>query len=175
MLKVFGTVAGFWLCVVVFLVAVAAHHVLAHLFTFAYLTVVAITLPFAWAWLEQYKLTASIAARADAAEGKVWTRVLLHIEGAKSAILMGLSSAFFTVQDWFGTTFHTLTGLQPSDLDPFKDVGLLHTFFSADVVPKIAAGITFFAALLHIKATMKAAAIVPAPGTAVALPGAPVA
>ena len=52
-----------------------------------------------------------------------------------------------TAKDWVDTTAQTLFGLQPSDLDPFKDVSLLHSFFSNDIVPKIIAGVTFFAAV----------------------------
>ena len=166
MLRVFISTAVLWFGFLLVLLAVASHHVAAHWFTFAYLTAVAVALPFAWYWLEQYKVTASIAARLDAAEGQIWSKLLLHIEGAESAILMALASAMATAKDWVDTTAQTLFGLQPSDLDPFKDVSLLHSFFSNDIVPKIIAGVTFFAAVLHIKSSVTAAKIPPAPGTA---------
>ena len=175
MLRVFIVAAALWVVGLMLLLAIAAHHVAAHWFTFAYLTAVALALPFAWAWLERYKATASVAARVDAAEGRVWTKLLLHVEGAESAILMALASALATAKDWAETTAQTLFGLQPSDLDPFKDATLLHSFFTSDVVPKVVAGITFFAAILHLKGVVRAAAIVPAPGTAVVPPGAPAA
>lgn len=160
------------------IVGLAPHAAATHWFTLLWLVAVVAALPFAWRWFAAYQVTASVAARIDAAEGKVWTQIKLRLEGAWSAMLFMASSAFFTVGDWISSTFHSLTGLDPSALDPFKDVTLLHNFFSDTVVPKIAAGVAFFAALLHIKASMTAAAIVPAPGTAapaVAAPAAPVA
>ena len=173
MFRLFIVGAVLWLCGVSFLIAVAGHHVAAHWFTFAYLTAIVVALPFGWRWLKQYKLTASIAARVDAAETNIWKRIMLHLEGGKSAFLMALVSAFATAKDWLGTSLHAVLGLAPDDLDPLKDTTLLHTFFSDGVALKAIASITIFSAFLTIKGHLFAAKIVPAPGTAAPLSVAP--
>ena len=162
MLPFFITAAVVWIAGVVLGLAVVPGALAHHWFTIVYVSALLIGLPFGWRWLEQYKATASVAARVDAAEGQLWSVLLLHLEGARSAILMAVASAFATAKDWVDTTFHTLFGLAPSDLDPFKDSTLLHTFFSDGVVLKAIAGLSFFAALLSIKGKLQAARIVPA-------------
>ena len=172
MSRVFTALAVLWAIALGFDLRFAPHDVAAHWFMALWVTAVFVGLPIAWHWLEQYKYTASIAGRIDAADGKIWKRVALHLEGAKTALVLVLTSAFATVKDWFGTTIHTLLGLAPSDLDVFKDSTLLHTFFNDAVALKAIAGVTLFAAFLSIRSKLTAAKIVPAPAPAAA-PAAP--
>lgn len=165
MIKIFGWSAGLWVLGVLMLIGIAAHHVLAHWFTFVWLTTLFVALPFGWRWLQQYKATASVAARIDAAEGKVWSKLMLHLEGSKSAILMFIVSGFSAAKDWIDGMVHTAFGLTPDQLDPFKDVGVLHAFFSDSIAPKIISGVTLFAAFLSIHSKLQAAKIVPASGS----------
>ncbi len=79
MLKIFGWSAGLWTVGVLVLVGVAAHLVLAHWFTLAWLTGLIVAAPFGWRWLLAYKATASVAARVDAAEGKLWSSLALQV------------------------------------------------------------------------------------------------
>ena len=166
MLRLFIVNAVLWLFVVAFLIFVAGHQVAAHWFTFLWLTALAIALPFGWRWFAAYKVTASVASRIDAAEGKLWTKVVLTLEGIKSALLMLLVSGFSAGKDWIETTLHGIFGLSADALDPFKDISLLHAFFDDTVAPKIVSGVTLFAAFLSIHSKLQAAKIVPALGTA---------
>ena len=165
MFVLFTVAALCWAFLVAILTAFDPRALAAHWFTVLWVSALLVGLPFAWRWLRAYKATASVAARVDAAEGKLWTVVLLHLEGAKSAILMAVASAFATGKDWVDSLAHTLFGLAPSDLDPFKDATLLHTFFTDAVVLKAIAGISFLAALLSIKGKLTAAKITPAATT----------
>lgn len=162
MLRIFISSAVLWICAIVLGLVIDPHLIGRHWFTFLYVTALLVGLPFAWRWLAQYRFTASVAARVDAAEGRLMTKVALLLEGAKSAILMTIASAFATAKDWADSVFHTVFGLTPGDLDPFKDSTLLHAFFTDGVVLKAIAGISFFAALLSIKGKLTAAKIVPA-------------
>ena len=51
MIKIFGWSAGLWVLGVVMLIGIAAHHVLSHWFTFAWMTTLFVALPFGWHWL----------------------------------------------------------------------------------------------------------------------------
>lgn len=162
MLKIFGWSAGLWVVGVLLLVGIATHIVLAHWFTVAWLTALLLAAPFGWRWLLAYKATASIAARVDAVEGKLWSVLALKLEGVKGTILMLFVSGFSAAKDWVDSTLHTALGLTPDQLDPFKDIGLLHAFFSDTIVPKIVSGVTLFCAFLSIHSKLQAAKIVPA-------------
>ena len=60
------------------------------------------------------------------------------------------------------STVKTVTGLQPTDLDPLKDQSVWHAFFSDGVVLKIMSGLALAAGLLAIKGHLTAAKIEPA-------------
>ena len=156
------------LLVIAFAVAVLGvlpHVFLAHWFTVTWAVVLAIAAPFGWQWFAAYKATAEIALRVYAAEGRLWTQLMLHLEGSKGAVLMLFVSGFSAAKDWVDSTLHMMLGVTPDQLDPFKDIGLLHAFFSDAIAPKIVSGITLFAAFLSIHSKLQAARLVPAPGS----------
>ena len=147
---------------VIAIVGVLPHVAAAHWFTLLWLVTLVVAAPFGWRWLAAYKATASVAARIDAAEGRLWSKLMLRLEGAKGTLLMLLVSGFSAAKDWVDTTLHALFGLTPDQLDPFRDLGLLHAFFSDTIVPKIVSGVTLFCAFLSIHSKLQAAKIVPA-------------
>ena len=156
------------LLVVSFAVAILGilpHVFTAHWFTLTWAVVLAIAAPFGWHWFAAYKATAEIALRIDAAEGKLWKRMVLRFEGGKGAVLMLFVSGFSAAKDWVDSTLHTILGVTPDQLDPFKDMGLLHAFFSNEVAPKIVSGVTLFCAFLSIHSKLQAARLIPAPGS----------
>jgi hypothetical protein len=113
-------------------------------------------------WLMQYALTAGVITRVEAAEGCLWTRIKLWFEGKKSLLVAFLMSGLGAMKSATDSTVKTMTGLQPADLDPLKDQGVWHAFFSDGVVLKIMSGLALAAGLLAIKGHLTAAKIEPA-------------
>lgn len=113
-------------------------------------------------WLMQYALTAGVITRIEAAEGNLWRRIELRFEGKKTLLVAFLMSGLGALKSATDATVATVTGLQPTDLDPLKDQGVWHAFFSDGVVLKIMSGLALAAGLLAIKGHLTAARIEPA-------------
>ena len=113
-------------------------------------------------WLMQYAVTAGVITRFEAAEGDVWSRITLWFEGKKTLLLAFFMSGLGAVKSATNATVSTVTGLQPSDLDPLKDQGVWHAFFNDGVVLKIVSVLALAAGLLAIRGHLTAAKIQPA-------------
>jgi hypothetical protein len=114
-------------------------------------------------WLMQYALTARVLTRIEAAEGNLWRKIELWLEGKKALLVAFLMSGLGALKSATDATVATVTGLRPGDLDPLKDQGVWHAFFSDGVVLKIMSGLALAAGLLAIKGHLTAARIEPAP------------
>jgi hypothetical protein len=113
-------------------------------------------------WLLQYALTAGLITRLEAAEGNLWRTIELWFEGKKALLVAFLMSGLGALKSATDSTLQTVTGLQPGDLDPLKDQGVWHAFFSDGIVLKIMSGLALAAGLLAIKGHLTAARIEPA-------------
>jgi hypothetical protein len=113
-------------------------------------------------WLMQYAITAGVITRIEAAEGSVWSKIKLWFEGKKALLVAFVMSGLGAMKSATDSTVKTVTGLQPTDLDPLKDQGVWHAFFSDGVVLKIMSGLALAAGLLAIKGHLTAAKIEPA-------------
>jgi hypothetical protein len=116
-------------------------------------------------WLMQYAVTAGLITRIEAAEGGFWTKLKLWFEGKKALFVAFFMSGLGAVKSATDSTVKTVTGLQASDLDPLKDQGVWHAFFSDGVVLKIMSGLALAAGLLAIRGHLTAAKIEPAAPT----------
>lgn len=133
--------------------------------------------------LLKYSVTASLIERIDAAEGNKWQQIRIWLEGKKSAIVLFFSSAYLTIQSAISGTVSTVTGLNPTDLQPLQDHSIWTQFFGDIMAMRIVAAFSLLATFLTIKghttATVvasqvatgaPAATVSPAPSAAVVSP-----
>ena len=148
------------------------------------LTLAAFAIAWTIAWfafirplLMRYAVTASLVLRLDAVEGDVWKRLDLWLEAKKTLLVMFVTSLFATTKGAGALVVATTKGvvvtgvstigtLQPTDLAPLQDKSLWSAFFGDVVSLHIIAALSLLAAYLTLKGKVRAAAIVPAPGTA---------
>ena len=113
--------------------------------------------------LLSYRYTAGIMARFQAGERSFGAWLALQLRGAKSVLLTFFVSGAAAVKATTDSTVATVNGLAPTDLDPFKDASLWHTFFSDAAVLKIISGLSIVTAMLIVKGHLAAAKAVPQP------------
>ena len=124
-------------------------------------------------WLMQYKITASIITRIQAAEGSLLAKIGIWLE-AKKALAVGFFASLFgaahtgilstvsSVKATASTVGSTVGALQPSDVDAFKDQSLWHGLLNdSGIELKIMSILAFVTALLAVKGHVAAAKIVP--------------
>jgi hypothetical protein len=107
--------------------------------------------------LLDYAVTAGVTKRIEAAEGSLFDKIGLWLEGKKAAVVLFVTSLLGAAR-----------ALQPADLEPLKDAGLWHAFLADDLVTKIMSALAILAAVLTIKGHLTAAKIVPTPPAATA-------
>jgi hypothetical protein len=114
-------------------------------------------------WLMQYAVTAGLIERIEAAEGSAWTKLKLWFEGKKALAVAFVMSGLGAAKSATDSAVGAVSGLQPTDLDPLKQVdpNVWHAFFSDGVVLKIISGLALAAGLLAIKGHLTAAKIEP--------------
>ncbi|MGD0634006.1 MAG: hypothetical protein ABSA13_06990 [Beijerinckiaceae bacterium] len=134
-------------------------------------------------WLMQYKTTASIITRIQAAENNLLAKIGIWFE-AKKALAVGFLASLFgaahtgaistvsAAKATATTVASTVNALQPADVDAFKDQSLWHGLLNdSGIELKIMSVLAFITALLAVKGHVAAAKIVPA----IPAPAAPVA
>ena len=123
--------------------------------------VIVLWFAFARPWLKQYRYTASVMTRIEAAEGSFFKQLLIWLEGLKTIIVSGIIAGYAAAKDWIDGTVQTVNGLTPTDLDPLKDQGTWHAFFADGTVTKIVAALAVASGLLALKGRLSAAKTVP--------------
>ncbi len=148
------------------------------------LTLAAFALAWGVAWftflrpsLMKYAVTAGLVQRLDAAEGSLWKKLDLWFEAKKTLAVMFLTSLFASAKGAGSLVVATTKGvvvtgvtvvdtLQPTDLVPLRDKSLWSAFFGDVVSFHIIAALGLLGAFLTLKGKVRAAAILPVPGTA---------
>ena len=111
-------------------------------FAFPFLIVAAWTI----AWfayiaprLRAYRRTTGLMTVLDADEHDALAWTLAHLRGTKTILVSGIISGLAALKTTVDSTVATVSGLQPTDLDPFKNADLWHAFLSDKLVLQIIA------------------------------------
>ena len=111
-------------------------------------------------WLRTYHLTAGIMARLQAGEATGLHWLALKLQGAKTALLLFVTSLFTGAWGMLEAAF----GVDPSALAPFQDSGIWKALLHDEMALRAAALTTFAAAFLTLYGKVRDVKIAPKVG-----------
>lgn len=111
--------------------------------------------------LMQYKITAGVIERMEAAEGDAWARLKIWLEGKKTLAIAFLTSGFAAARAATDHAVSTVGSLQPTDIATLQDKSLWSAFFDDIWTLHIIAALGLLTAFLTLKGKVMAAQITP--------------